>query len=356
MVKAVSRRNEEPSRPWHIGPSRGNRALKRTKRALSVLRATGDLFGSSVDIARQFRRLGLSLDLAAHAARGPDIVLGLLNAHRAVKDVQEALDSSKKPAERARSCLSLVLDADSIVNTVASICKIIYAAAGPLAKKAVEWIPIFNLVSFAVSFLSLGLSAYSTHQARKLFDGFSEAMKECLNTTDQTKKAEALSKALDIIDREGIDPLRKQLILSKEAGEELDCRVQSLRKHIKAKHIGAKDEELMHTLVGRAKTQLGFKVAEVATSVAGVAAGVLFVTPVPFVGQVVGLSVLAATGVASLVSSGARYFLINKNPFDEKSHSRAVQALNAISKAISALKQRLATIGLGKQHLPQMAV
>lgn len=181
-------------------------------------------------------------------------------------------------------------------------------------------------------------------------------MKECLTTTDQTKKAEALSKALDIIDREGIEPLRKRLIMSKEAGEELIRRVRQLRTHIQTKNIGAKDEELMHILVGRAKIQLSFKAAEVATTVAGVAAGVFFVAPVPVVGQIIGLSVFAATGVVSLVSSGARYFLINKNPFDKESHSLAVQALNAVSEAIGAIKQRLATVGLGKQHLPQMVV
>ena len=247
---------------------------------------------------------------------------------------------------------------NSIVKNVASACLIIRSVVGQAAQRAIQWIPIFNLISFVISFLSLRLFVYSTHQARKLFEGFNEAMKEFLKAdklTDEVErnkaKAEALDKVLTIIDKEGIDPLRKQLMLSKKAREELDRRVQNLGKHIKAQRIGAKDEELMRILVGRAKTQLGFRVADLAASVAGVAAGVLIVAPVPVVGQIVGLSVFAATGAVSLVSFGARYFLINKNPFDTESHSRAVGMLNTISKTFEALKQRLSRIG--KRGLPQ---
>ena len=201
---------------------------------------------------------------------------------------------------------------NSIVKNVASACLIIRSVVGQAAQRAIQWIPIFNLISFVISFLSLRLFVYSTHQARKLFEGFNEAMKEFLKAdklTDEVERNKAKAEALD------------------------------------------KDEELMRILVGRAKTQLGFRVADLAASVAGVAAGVLIVAPVPVVGQRVGLSVFADTGAVSLVSFGARYFLINKNPIDTESHSRAVGMLNTISKTFEALKQRLSRIG--KRGLPQ---
>jgi hypothetical protein len=355
-IPEISGAPKPPQIPLRI--ERGKYVLKKSRKPLRGVKALGSLFRTTLSISKQFQHLNRSLEIAAHVTKAPDLVFGLLAAKGAVEDVRAILDTSHKTGghNRTKATLNFILHVDTFVNTVATLCKIIRAAVGPTVEKAVQWIPIFNMISLAVSFVSLGLSSYSTHRARKLLDGFNGAMKECLEAEKQADKAMALAKALAIIEEEGIDPLRKQLMISKKARPEFIRRINDLRNHIYSPlPITEDDEKFVRLLVGRARTQMNLAVTSLAGNIAGVAGGVILLTPVPIAGQLVGLSILAATGVLSLAVWGTRYFLINKDPFDEKSRNRAMRMLSSLSSAIRALKQRLLTFGLVRQRLPNVA-
>ena len=318
---------------------------------MKVVKSIGSLFRKAVDFSGFFRDVSKGLKIASHVSKGPDILLGVVSAQKAVDDIRHIIDRTKKPTERIKSSFEFILHVDSIMNTVATICKII-AAAAVSAKNAIQWIPIFNMVSFAVGFISLGLSSFTVHKGRKLYGALNDSMKEYQNAgNDDEKKISALTKALTIIEEEGIQPLRKHLMISKVGGIELTKRVDSLKFHIQNNIIDANDEKFIKLLVGRAKTQLSLQVSDIATSVGSIAGGAFMVAPVPIAAQIAGTVILATTGVVSLVTWGIRYFFINKNPFDPSSKTRAVAMLDALSKGLRALKQRLQTFGLGKKKL-----
>lgn len=340
--------------------------LKKARKPLKAAKALGSVFRGTVSLAGQFKKLDKSLTIVSHVTKGPDLVFGVLAVKDAVQDVQKILDPSKKPIEKEKASGAFLIHLDKIANTVATVCKIVRASVGVGAERVVQWIPIFNIISFAVSFISLGLSAHSAHQSRKLLQAFNSALDDCLRTTNQAEKAKALSKALEVIEAEGIEPLRKQLMLSKKAKDDLIKRVDSLRSHIhevaiqkpyplrQPAEITKEDEELVRTLAGRAKLQLGFKVLDIASNIGGiVGTGVLF-APAPGA-QIAGISVLLATSTMSLVTFGTQYFFINKNPFDKESRSRTMRMLNFVSDAVQSIKERLKVYGLANLRLPQLA-
>ena len=205
-----------------------------------------------------------------------------------------------------------------------------------------------NMVSFAVGFISLGLSAESVHKGRRLLEAFHASLRACQTARPEDKAAaleHTLGTVFATIEKEGIGPLRKQLMISKRSSEELARRVNDLRDHIYSKkEISSEDTKFIKLLAGRAKTYLGFKVADIASSVGAIAGSALFLTPVPVVGQIVGAVILATTGAISLVSLAGRYFFVTKNPFDETPKNRAQEILSSLRN----LKERLPTFMHGK--------
>ena len=138
----------------------------------------------------------------------------------------------------------------------------------------------------------------------------------------------------------------------KKGGVELTRRVDALRSHIATSAVTVADAELVKILARRAKTQLGFKAADLAGCVTGIVGSSVLIAPVPLVAQVIGTGILATAGAISLVSWGGRYFFINKDPFDETSKNRAMAILDDISHALGTVKKRLQTFALGKRGLP----
>ena len=317
---------------------------------LKAIKTSGKIFRAATDIAEKFQKLSKPLVNAKLASKAPDLLLTPLNVKDAVSNVRKIFAPSQNPLDRMHALFATIIRLDSIVNAAATICKIVRVAVGPTAEKAVRWIPILNFVGLAVSLLSLELSSYSTHQARRLFEGFNNALKECMSTEDQTRKAEALKKALAIIEKEGITPLSKQLMISKKALETLTSRIDLLKSHIASKTIDEGDKDLVRTLTGRAKTQLSLKAADISSEVIAIVGNTLLLTPVPIAGQVAALSLLAISGTISLISWGTKFFLINKNPFDPNSYNRAQQIHRAFSQAIDTIQLSLLSFGKRVAH------
>ncbi len=331
-----------------------HRLAKKPLKPLKGAKAIGGIFRQAAGIAGLFKDLSKSLQVALHISKGPNIILGLVSIKHAVDDVRKIIDKSKKPGDRLKASLLFVTHMDSVVNTAATVCKIL-SAAGTIGKHAVQWIPIFGMISFAVGFISLGLGAHSTHKSRKLVNAFNDSMKEYQQAATHEAKATALAQALAVIDSEGIQPLRKQLMISKKGGIELVKRVDALRDHIASHSVTEQDVNLVKILAGRATTQLRYKAADLASSVGAIVGGAFFLVPVPVAAQATGAAILAATGVVSLVAWGGRYFFINKDPFDENSKNRAMELLDDVSKALRLVKQRLQMVALGKRRAAHAA-
>ncbi len=334
--------------------SRGKRLHRLMRKPLKPLKGAkelGGVFRQVAGIAGLFKTLSRSLQIAINVSKGPNIILGLVSAKYAVDDVRKIIDRGKRPADRFKASLQFITHLDSVVKTVATVCSIL-AAAGTLTKKAIQWVPIFNMISFAVGFISLGLSAQSVHKGRKLVNAFNACMREFQNAVTSEAKTAALAKALDVIEKEGIQPLRKQLMISKKGGIELTKRVDALREHITAGCVVEADAKFVELLARRAKTQLRYKAADLSCTVSGMVGSSILLAPVPVAAQVTGAVILATTGLVSLVTWGGRYFFVNKDPFDERSKNRAMAILDELSKALNAVRQRLHTFALGRRALP----
>ena len=311
--------------------------LKKTRKPLQGAKSLESLFRSTLSIAEKFQPLGKSLAMASRVTRGAGILLGGFALVDMVKDVRRALDTFSSRTSRGLSLFNLIVHLNSVVSSVAAACKVIRAAVGPSAEKVVQWVHVFDIVNFVVSFLSLWLSAYSTKQAVRLFHRFSAAMKECEQAQTPEEKAAALQSALDVIDSEGVKTLRKRLMLSKKAYRTLEDKLREVGRNISNRSVSGEDVGLIRTLAGRASMQLPFRVASIASDITGIAGSALLLASVP----VAGLSVLIISSSISLVSWGAKYFFVNKNPFDGASQSRAGRILASISKAIDAIRRHV---------------
>jgi hypothetical protein len=347
-----------PSQILATAAKHSHRIGKKALKPLKGAKAVGGIFRNVASFVDVFKSLSKSVQGAMHVSKGPNIILGLVSIKHSIDDVRKILDRTKRPQERVKASLLFVTHIDSIVNTVGTICKILTSVA-KVSSRAIQWIPIFNMISFAVSFISLGLSAHSTHQGRKLASAFNASMRayEAASTPDE--KASALAQALSTIESEGIDPLRKQLMISKKGKVELIKRVDTLRSHICAYAVTEEDAKLVKMLRGRAKTQLAFQVADLSSVIGGIAGSALLLIPNPTgATQAAGFGILAATGLVSLCVWGGKYFFINKDPFDENSRNRAMTILNEVSSAIHSLKERLQAFAVGKKGVrcPAVAV
>jgi hypothetical protein len=181
-------------------------------------------------------------------------------------------------------------------------------------------------------------------------------MKEYDAATSPDEKAEALSKALTAIEREGIKSLRDRLMISEKGGVEIAKRVDRLKAHIHSKELTADDERFVRVLSGRAKKHLALAIVDLSSTVGSIAGCAINLVPVPLAAQITSSVLVGVSGGASLVTWGGRYFLVNENPFDETSKNRAMRMLDAGAQAVHALKRRLRLIPIGKKaYSPEMA-
>jgi hypothetical protein len=344
------------------------RAKKWGSRVIKYLKPPSDLakiFRNVTDCVGLFRNLSKSVKTAVQVTKGFNVISGMVATKDAVQDVRRVIDRTKKPSERIKSSFLFIGHLDSVTKGISTICGLL-KTFGAASAKVVQWIPIYQYISFAVGFIWLGLSAYSAHQARKLQRSLSVCVESFMHAQNDTEKMVSLEQMLDVVQRQGIEPLRRHLMMSKAGGVELTKRVDALKKHIGVSRGTAPDvslteqekqlvtkaeqERFMKVLAGRAKMKLGFEVTEVASNVTKTVAGVLEIVPVPVVAQVIGISLIISTAVVSLVSWGGRRYFINKNPLDLTSKSRALQAVDSLSNAFASLRHRLQQLIAVQRH------
>lgn len=102
-------------------------------------------------------------------------------------------------------------------------------------------------------------------------------------------------------------------------------------------------QQLVKVLYGRVKLDFGLKVADLVNKIIATVGKVFTTFVLPL--APVGYGILATTGVVSLSMIAGKFFLINKNPFDPESKSRAAKLVERVSRGISHLRTRLESIG-----------
>ena len=297
---------------------------------------------SALDIvAAQFRRLGAA---RLESGRVGAVSSEAVKAQDAAQQAQGVLSSSGSFLGRTKIFLRYFIQLDSVADSVAVFCKAFRVHVPAFIRESARLLPLFDFVNFAFSFLFLGISLYSARQARALFRKFS-ALMEGFDEKEDKDKVAVLGEALKLIDVEG-EALREHLLLSKDGQVALTRKVDFLRQHITQQQPFDKaDEVFVRALAKRVKLQLRFMQVDIASEVVSIVGSAIFFAPMPIAGQAVSLSIIAASGVASVVSWGARFFLVTRNPFDDAPKNRIMLMLDAVSGAVSAARQFLAPRG-----------
>jgi hypothetical protein len=319
----------------------------KVEQAIQVAAGTAGFARFIAKIVGSTRDLSSSVTKALKATRG--IGLGVAPfrvihaAENAIKVIKE-----KNLQDKIWAAFKLILNLDSVADSIAGTCNFIYAFK-TVSSRVVDWIPIFNIVSFFVGFISLGLAAESVGKSGKLVHDLQKVLKKLDVAKNDVEKAKILGDFLAKLEKQGVRPLFKKLGISKKAayqGRLVEDRIKDLAK---LRLIGGREKEaevIVRGLAGRAKLDLGFKAADCANRIV-TQIGKGFVAFAPFLP--VGYIIMTSTGIISLLMIASKVMLISKNPFDPndpKSRSRAVELVGYISNGISHLRARLHAISL----------
>ncbi len=319
--------------------TRGQAALKTAALFSSVARGAGDV----VEI---FQDLPSGVKIGLASTKVPSIILGFISIKSAAEDIWNIIKEpgKKMPLKRFEASCKLLIHLNSVTRSVANSLKFL-RTVGAVGLRVVKWIPIFNIVSYIVGFISLGLASYSVHKSRKLLASFETISKDFERAKTDNEKACVLERAIDVIEKEGIDPLRKELRLSKAAKAILLDRIGAIRmrafpaerKKVSDAQAIADMNEAFIILKSRVKVDLGYKCAEVANQVVDIVGQTLMFTPA----APVGIGIMLATSVCSVVSFAGRAYFINKNPFDPMSETRAGSLLTKIKGAFGSVRETI---------------
>jgi hypothetical protein len=342
--------------PGTVAPTLREKAKKAGKRADTALKIAGLFAGiarKAGDVAEQFHKIPLGAAIGLKASKMPDIIRGFVSIKKAAEDVQQVFSKTGKPLERFQASCMFLLHLNSVVKALASSLKFLQAV-GAVGLKAIKWIPIFNIVSYVVGFISLGLASFSVHKSRKLLSEFEEISKRFNEARSDHDKALILEQAIVLIEKDGIEPLREELRLSKAARATILARIERLRES----NIPSREEnraqaiadmhEAFIILKDRMHVQLGYKSADLAISVAETVAETFMLTPL----APIGIGILLTTSVCSLVTFGGRTYFINKNPFDMRSQSKASQLLDRARRGLEHVRQAIHVSTVAKHRLP----
>ena len=259
---------------------------------------------------------------------------------------KKKVDVKSEAIKRVKAVGALLMHIDAIVDSVAATCSLVYLFKP--VERIVQWIPVFSIVSFFVGIISLVEAGVSTAKSAKLVHNLRVTLKKLDKAKDDVEKAKILSEFLTQFKKEDIQPLLKKLAISSKAnttkGVNVLSRIQDIADKkfaIEAGNIG-ETEQIVRSLAGRAKLQLGLEVADLANRVVATI-GKAFLAFAPPLAPV-GFIILAATGGISLCMMSGKYFFLSKNPFDPSSQSRARRIVASISTAVHHLQEQLKKI------------
>jgi len=344
-MSGVSRvRSSVPAAAIAIKPRKSElqRVVKASKIGLDVTTRVAKTSVSLIKVVDAFRKVSKDILTATKGVK----ILSVLSTPFVVKNTFDEifkLSKAKDVKDKIRGVFKLITHVDGITESVASACSLLEFFKC-IPSEACEWIPIFNIVSYAVGFISLGLKSESVHHARKFKQGFDRITKKFAEAKSQDAQRAVLLSALEKFKTDGIEPLRKKLEVSKKANlaEKIDVLSARLFSAVgKEKERAIKDsKQFIDKLRSRARLQLGLKVFELVKKIVTIVGITLFFVPCPPC-AIIGAVLLGTTAVAGCVTMGGRFFFFNKNPFDPDSKTRARILLEKIAKGLEKLRRAL---------------
>lgn len=228
---------------------------------------------------------------------------------------------------------------------------------GALAKTAAPWSSILGTIAFPFGVIGTGFQLYDLWEMGKFRREIGVHCSVPKDATSLKGRVKNLTKACTYV-IENEEKITQKLQLSKESPmrqkiESIVKRLETANKE-EAKLLVEEGEKLLQTLKGRATTQLSFKVASTALSVATVVtSGVVIFSPAaPFAPAVLGAFVIGGMGLELVKSQ-----VLLKDPFSDekvwyerayekvkKLPSEVVPLLHKVHNAASAFMQQEAAI------------
>jgi hypothetical protein len=322
------------------------KAYTKTQTALKVAALFSSIARHAAEVAEIFKELPEAAKIGLGASKFPGIINGFLSIQKAAEDVWESIKEPGKARflKRFEASCKLLVHLDSVTRAVANSLKFL-KTVGAVGLRVVKWVPIFNIVSYIIGFISLGLASYSVHKSRKLLADFEIISRDFNAAKTDDAKALVLERAIDLVENEGIESLRKELRLSKASKRALLERMGTIRmrrfaseeKSVSDAQAIADMNEAFMILRDRLKVQLGYKCANLANQVVEAVGETLMLTPA----APVGVGIVLATSVCSLVTFAGRSYFINKNPFDPQSESKAAHLLTNLKGGFEHVRQAI---------------
>jgi hypothetical protein len=310
-----------------VGDSKGTielpalpKPVRKSRKQIEAVSKILSPFRAATNIAGVFVGLPKSVSIAAGATKFP----GVLSVPFVAKDtIAEAIKvcTKEKVVDKVKAMCNVIVNTSSMTDSVAGTFSFL-EKINVIGECATKWIPIVNIISFVVGFISLGLASDSLRQSVGISNLLHEAKKNLHAAHTNTQRAAAIVDILCDIQARGITPTRKKLFLSKNADLEHSIYTLTDRlltsKGIERKKAIGEGTVLVQTLAQRARVELGFNAANVANKILGIIGSVLLFIP-PLIP--VGIIILAASTLATFVLWSGKSHFINRNPFDEKSAS-----------------------------------
>lgn len=329
-------------------PPRLPKPLRRVRKELEKTAKVGKVVSSAGNVTELFTTLSKGVGIGLKTARVPVIFMAPFFIKDCLDDVIRVC-TKQTIQERVRAAFSFVVNSDSVTTSIAATCAQLKFMK-LVGEQAIRWIPIFNIVSFVVSFLSLGLAAESLVKSKKLYQILNDTERKLRTCTNDQERATVLIAPLREIEILGITDVRRKMLISKKTN--LESRIKSVVQRLESeaeRRIAVEEgTKLVSTLKGRATTTLTYTVLNVAIKIITIiGTGLLFFPPTAPVGVII----LAATATAALVHFIGKCYFIKKDPFTEDATCKAYELYERISSSLKSIRIRLEGFVVAKKAM-----
>lgn len=303
---------------WKKIRKAADRSLKWACSVAKVIRSAGGVF----------KELPIILSNILVGFKFPSILRLPWDLQKTAQDITKIFKSSSF-YEKIRSGLKTVSDINGLVASAASSISILKVAR-LISTSIGRWIPLWGMLSFPISLISVGFSIESMTKLHGLKECLDRQLRTVGNKdSSEQKKVEALLDGLKRFQEEGIDGLRKgSLRISKSACQTkgggksgLELRVDDLMQRLRASSNVTKEQRekdisdaarFMQDLakrVGRAQT---LDLLELVASVAAVT-GAFFMMFTPL--SIPGAVLVLGSAVVSLGLMAGKAMFLKRDPF-----------------------------------------
>lgn len=248
------------------------------------------------------------------------------------KDVTKIVGPNT-PWGRAKKVCSLILRADATAYSVTSTLDVLEKFR-LISDQVLQYMPIVNIVSYSLGFLSLGLGVASLVSLSQLWDGLRKLDRTLQEARGDDESVAAALQFLEALKKKKIPSLEKKLSLSKET--KLSDLIDRLSEKIQQQEYRpeALDQvkNISTVLVSRSKVHRDLRIVDVAMKVFSIIGlSFLLFAPDPIC-KSLGFVIMSLASLVLLGISIWKFFFLNKNPLGNTRVTEATETLDAAKK------------------------